>query len=201
MIQALRFWLAKRGTNPKQPGTTSYPNKPQKGNPLDGPFTGPTIKSVKLNGGKTSGFEVRGGIAKNDSMIRVDVFTKAGKFHLVPIYVHHRVTGLPNRAIVQSKDENEWTLIDESFAFLFSVYPNDLVRVTLKKEIRFGYYSSCNRATGSIDLWVHDRAKSIGKDGLIQSVGVKLALSLEKFNVDLLGHIYPALPEQRRGLA
>ena len=44
---------------------------------------------------------MRGGIAKNDTMLRVDVFTKAGKFHLVPVYVHHRVTGLPNRAIVR----------------------------------------------------------------------------------------------------
>ena len=201
MIQALRLWIETRGTNPKQPGTTSYPNKPRKGNPFNGPFTGPAIKSVKLNVGKTSGFEVRGGIAKNDSMIRIDVFTKAGKFHLVPIYVHHRVTGLPNRAIVQGKAEDEWTLIDESFSFLFSLYPNDLVRVTLKKETRFGYYSSCNRATGSIDLWVHDRAKSTGKDGLIQSIGVKMALNLEKFNVDLLGRIYPAPLEQRSGLA
>ena len=38
---------------------------------------------------KLSGIPIRGGIAKNDSMLRVDVFTKAGKFHLVPVYVHH----------------------------------------------------------------------------------------------------------------
>lgn len=130
------------------------------------------------------------------------MFTKAGKFHLVPVYVHHRVTGLPNRAIVQAKDENEWTQIDESFAFLFSVYPNDFIRVQQKgKPILDGYYGGCDRSTGNINLWAHDRAASAGKDGLIRGIGVKTALSLEKFNVDVLGRIYPAPPEVRRGLA
>ena len=176
------------------------------GNPLrkpdrDGNPTGPVVRTVTKLIDKQSGIPIRGGVAKNDTMLRVDVFTKAGKFHLVPVYVHHRVTGLPNRAIVAFKDEEEWTLIDESFGFLFSMYPNDLLRVTLKKEVRFGYYSSCNRTTGSIDLWAHDRAHAIGKGGLIQSIGVKVAVALEKFSVDVLGHIYPAPPEPRRGLA
>ncbi|MCM2295312.1 type II CRISPR RNA-guided endonuclease Cas9 [Rhodoferax sp.] len=177
------------------------PDKPFYKPGKDGQPAGPVVRTVKLVIDKLSGIPIRGGIAKNDSMIRVDVFNKTGKFHLVPVYVHHRVTGLPNRAIVAYKDETEWTLIDKSFIFLFSIYPNDLVRVSLKKESRIGYYASCNRSTGAIDLWAHDRANSIGKDGLIQSIGVKTAYSVEKFNVDLLGHIYPAAPEIRRGLA
>jgi CRISPR-associated endonuclease Csn1 len=52
---------------------------------------------------KLSGIPVQGGVAKNDTMLRVDVFTKAGRFYLVPVYVHHKVTGLPNRAIVADK--------------------------------------------------------------------------------------------------
>ena len=134
-------------------------------------------------------------------MLRVDVFSKAGKFHLVPVYVHHRVTGLPNRAIVAFRDESEWTLIDDSFAFLFSVYPNNLVKITLKKERICGYYAGADRATGAMSLWVHDRHSSVGKDGLIRGIGVKTALSVEKFNVDVLGRIYPAPSEVRRGLA
>lgn len=177
------------------------PDKPFYKPGKDGQPDGPVVRTVKLVIDKLSGIAIRGGIAKNDSMIRVDVFTKAGKFHLVPVYVHHRVTGLPDRAIVAFKDEAEWTLIDDSFTFLFSIYPNDLVRVTLKKETRTGYYASCNRSTGAIDLWSHDRANAIGKDGLIQSIGVKTAMSVEKFNVDLLGHIYPTPPETRHGLA
>ena len=38
-------------------------------------------------------------------------------------------------------------------------------------------------------------------NGMIEGIGVKTALSLEKFHVDVLGNIYPAPPEKRRGLA
>lgn len=173
-------------------------HKPDK----NGQPTGPVVRSVKLVRNKQSGIPIRGGLAKNDSMLRVDVFTKAGKFHLVPVYVHHRVTGLPNRAIVAFKDEDEWTLIDDSFAFLFSVYPNDFVRVQQKgKPAINGYFSSAHRGTGNINLWLHDRNTANHKQGAIEGIGVKTALSLEKCNVDVLGHIYPAPPEVRRGLA
>lgn len=163
--------------------------------------TGPLVRSIKMVRGKQSGIPIRGGLAKNDTMLRVDVFTKAGKFHLVPVYVHHRVTGLPNRAVVAAKDESEWTLMDESFAFLFSVYPNDLIAISLKKEQYLGYYAGMDRSTGAVNLWIHDHASAVGKGGLIRGIGVKTALSLKKFNVDVLGRIYPAPPEVRRGLA
>jgi len=174
------------------------PRKPDK----NGKPTGPIVRTVTMVIDKLSGIPIRGGIAKNDTMLRVDVFTKAGKFHLVPVYVHHRVKGLPNRAIVAFKDEEQWTLIDESFPFCFSLYPNDLVRVTQKgKPQILGYYASCHRGTGGINIWAHDRSQRVGKEGMIESVGVKTALSVEKFNVDVLGNIYPAPPEKRCDLA
>lgn len=162
---------------------------------------GPIVRTVTAVIDKLSGIPIRGGVAKNDSMLRVDVFSKAGKFHLVPVYVHHRVTGLPNRAIVAFKDESEWTLIDESYTFNFSIYPNDFVTVNLKKESISGYYSGSDRATGAINLWAHDRNSVIGKDGLIRGIGVKTALSIEKYNIDVLGNIYPAPKETRSDLA
>lgn len=176
----------------------ALPRKPAKnGNP-----TGPVVRTVTMVIDKLSGIPVRGGIAKNDSMLRVDVFTKAGKFHLVPVYVHHCVKGLPDRAIVAFKDEAEWTLIDESFQFCFSLHPNDLVRVQQKgKAAILGYYSSCHRGTGNINLWAHDRNQQVGKDGMIEGIGVKTAQSIEKFHVDVLARIYPAPPEKRRDLA
>ncbi|GHU11314.1 CRISPR-associated endonuclease Cas9 [Betaproteobacteria bacterium] len=178
------------------PAGTAFRKPDKDGNP-----TGPIVRTVTMVIDKLSGIPIRGGIAKNDSMLRVDVFTKAGKFHLVPVYVHHRIAGLPNRAIVAFKDEEEWTLIDESFDWCFSLHPNDLVRIKLKKETFFGYYASTDRSTGAISLWAHDRNQAIGKDGLMRSIGVKTAVKLEKFEVDVLGNIYPARPEPRRGLA
>ncbi len=176
----------------------ALPRKPDKqGNP-----TGPIVRTVTMVIDKLSGIPIRGGLAKNDTMLRVDVFTKAGKFHLVPVYVHHRVTGLPNRAIVAFKDEDEWTLIDETFAFCFSLYPNDFIRIQQKnKPLIQGYYASCHRGTGNLNLWSHDRNQKVGKDGAIEGLGVKTALNIEKFNVDVLGNLYPAPPELRRELA
>lgn len=187
----------------------------------EGKPTGPIVRTVTLVIDKLSGIPIRGGIAKNDSMMRVDVFNKGGKFHLVPVYVHHRVNGLPDRAIVAFKDEDEWTFIDDSFEFLFSLHPNDLVRVQQKNSPSIvGYYRGCHSGTGAINIALHDRFKlgerttslalytknpnkEIPNDklGLIEGVGVKVALKVEKFNVDILGNIYPAPKETRRGLA
>lgn len=197
LYQAIRDRLAAHGGKAEQ---AFAPDKPFYKPSRDGITQGPRVTSVKVLDSET-GIPVRGGLAKNDSMLRVDVFAKAGKFHLVPVYVHHRVTGLPNRAVVASKDEEDWTLIDDSFAFLFSVYPNDYLRVRLKSATVAGYFAGCDRSTGAFSLWSHDRALTVGRDGLFRGVGVKTALSVDKFNVDILGHIYPAPAEPRRGLA
>ena len=199
LYAAIRARLEEHGGK----GAKAFPiaNPLRKPDRLGNP-TGPIVRTVTLVIDKLSGIPVRGGVAKNDSMLRVDIFTKDGKFHLVPVYVHHRVKGLPNRAVVAFKDEDEWTLIDDSFGWCFSLYPNDLVRVSQKgKSPILGYYSSCHRGTGNINMWAHDRSQQIGKDGMIEGIGVKTALTLEKFHVDVLGNIYPAYPEKRRGLA
>ena len=198
LYAAIRAKLEAHGGKGDKAFPSSNPlHKPDR----DGNPTGPIVRTVTMVIDKLSGIPVRGGVAKNDSMLRVDVFTKAGRFHLVPVYVHHAVAkGLPNRAIVAFKDEDEWTLIDDSFGWCFSLYPNDLVRVTLKQEKQMGYYAGCDRSTGNMGLWAHDRSQSVGKDGLIRT-GVKTALALEKFHVDVLGNIYPAPPETRSGLA
>lgn len=198
LYAAIRAKLEEHGGK----GDKAFPS----GNPLrkpdrDGNPTGPVVRTVTLVIDKLSGIPVRGGVAKNDSMLRVDIFTKAGKFHLVPVYVHHSAAKvLPDRAIVAFKDEDEWTLIDDSFGFCFSLYPNDLIEIRLKNETHLGYYSGCDRATGATGLWAHDRSTTVGKDGLMR-VGVKTAISVEKFHVDVLGNIHPAPPEPRRGLA
>jgi CRISPR-associated endonuclease Csn1 len=198
LYAAIRSRLEEHGGKGDKAFSASNPlHKPDsEGNP-----TGPIVRGVTMVIDKLSGIPIRGGIAKNDSMIRVDVFTKANKFHLVPVYVHHAVAKvLPDRAVVAFKDETEWTLIDDSFEFCFSMYPNDLIHTKLKNESYWGYFSGCDRATGAIGLWAQDRNKLIGKDGL-NRVGVKMALSMEKFNVDVLGNRYPAPPEKRRDLA
>jgi len=200
LYAAIRYRLKQHGGKGDKAFPASDPLcKPDR----EGEPTGPIVRTVTMVIDKLSGISLRGGIAKNDTMLRVDVFTKAGKFYLVPAYVHHSVAKvLPNRAIVAAKDEDEWLLMDDSFEFCFSMYSNDLVQIKRKGKVDIlAYYASTGRATESISLWSHDRSKNVGKDGQIQSVGIKTAISVNKFNVDVLGNIYPAPAEVRRELA
>jgi CRISPR-associated endonuclease Csn1 len=57
-----------------------------------------------------------------------------------------------------------------------------------------------DRATGAVSLWAHDRNQAVGKDGLIRGIGIKTALSVEKFHVDMLGRLYPVKQETRQPL-
>jgi CRISPR-associated endonuclease Csn1 len=165
-----------------------------------GNLTGPIVRSVTM-AETTSGIPVRGGLAKNETMLRTDVFSKGGKHYLVPVYVHHKVTGLPHHAIVGGKDEAEWIKVDDTFAFVFSLYPNDLLQVCVKEKTLLGYFSGCDRSTGCIHLWAHDRASKVGKNGLIRSIGIRSAKQLIKLEVDVLGNRFRAKAGKRDGLA
>jgi CRISPR-associated endonuclease Csn1 len=142
---------------------------------------------------------VRCGIANNGDMLRIDIFTDGKKYYAVPLYVADAVKmELPNRAVIASKPEEEWTLMDEHYRFLFSLHPNDWVRVKFKKDApKEGYFSGLDRSTGAISLWTHDRNQAAGKEGLLRGIGIKTALSVEKFHVDLLGRLYLVKQENR----
>ena len=159
------------------------------------------VKAVRVEQVQKTGVWVRNhnGIADNATMVRVDVCEKGGKYYLVPIYSWQVAKGiLPDRAVVAYADEEDWTVIDESFRFKFVLYSNDLIKVTAKKNVFFGYFVSLNRATGAIDIRVHDTDNTKGKNGIFQSVGVKTALSFQKYQIDELGkEIRPCRLKQR----
>ena len=165
---------------------------------------GAIVKSVRVEQVQKSGVLVRdgNGVADNASMVRVDVFTKGGKYFLVPIYTWQVAKGiLPDRAVIAFKNEEEWELMDENATFQFSLYQNDLVKLVTKKKTIFGYFNGLNRATGNIDIKEHDLEKSKVKDGIHQSIGIKLALSFEKYQVDELGkNIRLCKPSKRQAV-
>lgn len=77
--------------------------------------------------------------------------------------------------------------MDDNATFQFSLHQNDLVKLVTKKKTILGYFNGLNRSTGNIDIKEHDLDKSKIKDGIHQSVGIKLATSFEKYQVDELG--------------
>ncbi len=144
--------------------------------------------------GKTrSGFELNGGHVDNADMVRVDVFARPDKkgrdiFYLVPIYRRQvmdrkRWPQPPNRAMVAHKPEADWTVIDDTFTFRFSLYPDSYVELVQRDgAVTEGYYRSCDRDTAGIILSPHnDRLSRPPKRG------VKTLLSFCKFQVDRLG--------------
>ena len=196
LVEAIRERLVAFGGDGKKAFSDKQPplRKPSKD-----PGRAPIIRSVKLLDTQVSGLPVRGGIANNGAMLRADIFTKGSRFFAVPIYVADAVKQeLPNRAVVAHKPEEEWTVMDESHQFLFSLYANDWLVVKLKGEGKEGYFSGLDRATGAISLWVHDRNQSVGKQGQWRGVGIKTALAVEKRHVDILGRLHRVRNEHRQ---
>jgi CRISPR-associated endonuclease Csn1 len=204
LYAAIRDRLEQHGGKGDKAFPSSNPlRKPDsEGNP-----TGPIVRGVTIVVDKLSGIPIRGGIAKNDTMLRVDVFTKAGKFYLIPVYVYHAVAKtLPDRAATANIPRNEWTLIDDSYQFCFSLYPSDLIRLKNKDSEYLGYFAGVGVTTASLSIKSHDNNQAIatGKawQGTWVNLGVKTNIQcFEKFNVDVLGNRYPAPPEKRRDLA
>ncbi len=196
LIEILRLRLSAHGGDGKKAFADPVykPSAPGKKAPL--------VRTVKLLSTQKGGVRVRGGIADQASMWRVDVFEKAGKFYLVPIYQSDRRKGaqLPNRAVTLGKNREEWELIEDD-AFKFSVCLNDPVTLRQRKDAFTGYFAGLDISTAAIHIWAHDRNLTIGKDGLYRSLGVKTAHGFEKYHVDVLGHLYSARLEKRRGLA
>lgn len=175
---------------------------------------GPIVRTVKTYKPTSLNVRTNGGIADNGAMIRIDIYyVPEDGYYFVPIYVADTVKErLPNRAVVARKEYDQWKPMQDEH-FQFSLYPGDLVLVRSNKEIKLSrvnkkstaqsdvtekewllYYGGANISTGSIALTTHDRKYGI------ESLGIKRLLSMEKYEVDVLGKYHRAhLPETRTG--
>nr|BAV59373.1 CRISPR-associated protein cas9 [Candidatus Endomicrobium trichonymphae] len=154
---------------------------------------GPIIRSVKIKENNKTGIEVRKGLVERGDMVRVDVFIKDKKYYLVPIYVSDfKNKDLPNKAIVSSKSENEWIMIDKTYSFKFSLFKDDLIKIKNKKGEIFGYLGGVHRLTGGINIKSCYKPKE--KDG---NIGSKCLLDFRKFQVGILGDYNEVKHEKR----
>lgn len=196
LIEGLKKRLYDHGNDGKKAFAEPFYKPPGRPN-------SPIVNSVKIYFDLKSGIAVRGGIAERcpGSMIRIDIFTDGIKFYAVPLYISDiGKKDLPNRAVVASKDENEWEEITETYQFLFSLYPNDWIKVEKNGEVIEGYFKKFNRATGVINVACHDLSKKVGRDGVVRGIGVKTVDSISKFHVDLLGGLHLVRKEFRQPL-
>ena len=165
------------------------------------------IKSIKLVDNSVSGVLLPQGFADNDSMARVDVFSKKNskgkdEFYLVPIYVADFAKGiLPNKVIKANQLESEWIIIDDTFKFKFSLFSNTLISInkTGKKEDEiFGYYIRTHRCTGSIYYEMVDGKINENGEHVQKTIGVKTLKTFKKYQVDVLGNYHEIKKEKRQ---
>ena len=99
---------------------------------------GPRVDKVKIAEKASLTVPVNGGtgVARNDTRVRADIYYVEGEgYYFVPIYVADTVKKeLPNKASAP-KPYSEWPVMEER-DFLFSLYPNDLIRVVPKRPIK-----------------------------------------------------------------
>lgn len=175
---------------------------------------GPRVQKVKLCEKSTLNVDLHNGkgVAAHDSMVRIDVFhVENDGYYFVPIYVADTLKSeLPSKACTRGKSYDEWKEMRKE-DFLFSLYPNDLVRIYSKKPITLTlnqkgsslppttaaqefllYYNSAGISTASLTCISHDNAY------VINSLGIKTLAGMEKYTVDVLGEYHPVKKEVRQ---
>lgn len=174
---------------------------------------GAQVRKVKVYDKATSMVAVHEGkgVADNDTMVRIDVYFMPGDgYYWVPIYVADMVKPeLPNKAVIAHKNYAEWKEMDEK-DFLFSLCPNDLIRVESKRTMKFKvqnkdstlekemqtngdmvYFEGGNISGGSITVATHDGAY------MVESLGLKTLQKVQKYQVDALGN-YTLVKKEKR---
>jgi CRISPR-associated endonuclease Csn1 len=125
----------------------------------------------------------------------VDVFAKSDKrgktrYYLVPVYPHHiadqaKYLQPPDRAAVADAAEADWTVIDSSYAFLFSLYGNSLIEVAKSDgEIIAGYFKGFHRGTGALSISPQYNPRIV-RGG----IGAKTLTQFKKLNIDRMGKV------------
>lgn len=164
-----------------------------------------TVKTYETYTGGGMLLEKNKGIVKNDGMIRVDLYSKDGKYFGVPVYVADLYRGeLPKRAATNGKPQNEWRVIDDSYTFEMSIYQDDLLRIENKKGIEFNKNKDVeNSAKAASKTITDDFVYFIGFDRstvsikvedttgcyFARGVGIQNIGKITKCEIDVLGNV------------
>ncbi len=169
----------------KGDGSKAFPDDQPLIKPSSPDRQAPMVRAVKLHSTQNDGVHVRGGAADLGEMLRVEIFNHKNKYLVIPEY-----------AICNEKRiKPAQTPIDADH--LFSLAKNDYVRITFGDDIREGYFVMYE-SDGRLTLRAHDQPQA---NKTYFRRGITNATKIEKFHVDVLGNLYPARPEKRRGLA
>ncbi|HDX9579618.1 TPA: type II CRISPR RNA-guided endonuclease Cas9 [Bacillus pseudomycoides] len=179
--------------------------------PAKNPENAPIIRSVKIEDKANRVVMLdEKTAADNASIVKTEVFRhkETGKFFLTPVYVADVLSNrIPERFITPGKPYSEWKEITNEYEFLFSLYPNDLVRVKMPREKEtktntgekhlwqenFMYFKGVHSADAGIKLIDH-------MNSFEDKIGTQRLIMFEKYQVDPLGRITKVHGEKRHGI-
>ena len=172
--------------------------------------------------------EINGGIVRNDSMPRADVFRgKSGKnkdkFYVVPIYTFDFAAGkLPNKAVVKGNDKDgtikDWLEMDENYEFCFSLFKNDAVLIQTKdmESPVVAIYNSTDIANAQMKFYHHSSYAFANDDEKIfftkttndkgrrvmcrESCGIQSLKHFSKVSISPIGELKELKPSKRQWL-
>jgi CRISPR-associated endonuclease Csn1 len=173
------------------------------GSPLDQPPLDNRGKVINKLFRQTSGNSLRQidrGWVSNGNMIRCDVFSKGGKYALIPVYSHQlSSTEPPLKFISANKPESEWKSVDETYQFEFSLWKNSRFQVNERAKkgaavglIITGCYAGLDRSVGKIS---YNLPNDHGADSL--RIAPMTSLKFQKLLIDRLGRVFP-IPKEKR---
>jgi len=186
MVEALRAWIAAGKPKDKPPRSSK----------------GDVIRKVRVATKDNVAVKINGGTVDRGDMARVDVFRKKNKkgkweFYSIPIYPH-QIAAMempPCRAVVAYKPDEEWTPIDSSFEFLWSLNAMSYVEITKSNgEFIEGYFRGLHRGTGAANISKH---WTLEKAGASDGIGIKTLADFRKLTIDRLGRKFEVSREVR----
>lgn len=161
---------------------------------------GNQIKKVKVQSTSSNSFNIEGrGVVQGGSLVRIDIFTKQGKYYAVPVYLVDLYKGILPSKVCSSKPVSEWDDISNGYTFKFSLSWGDLFCLQTKdgvsgevqetgekivnKNAGLYYYFGFDRSNARITFKNHD-------DSIRGRSGFKNAIVFEKYVVDMLGNYH-----------
>jgi CRISPR-associated endonuclease Csn1 len=179
LVDALRQRLSEHGNDPTKAFALPFYKPSAEGK------VAPLVTSVRIVTTQRTGIRLANAIAELGEMTGVNVYKLKRGYFVDPVYPAPAEVRLNNKPHPPDAE------------FQFSLTKNDFVEVQLGDVLCRGYFVMYE-SDGRMTLRAHDQPQPDKKYFRKGIAGAKL---IRKLNVDVLGHIYPAPPEVRRGLA
>lgn len=179
LVDALRQRLSEHGNDPTKAFSSPF-YKPSAAGKI-----APLVTSVRIVTTQRTGIRLLNAVAELGEMTGVNVYKLKKGYFVDPVYPAPAEARLNNKPHPPDAE------------YQFSLTKNDFVEVQLGDELCRGYFVMYE-SDGRMTLRAHDQPQPDKKYFRKGIAGAKL---IRKFNVDVLGHVYPPLSENRRGLA